>query len=389
MVASDKRFFLLITLVLIGINLRPLLTSIGPLLPQLRQITGMSFSTAALLTTLPVLMMGLLALADGWLARIWSEKNSVALSLLVISLGALVRELPPSTYILLFSALFGGLGIGIIQAVIPAIIKRNFSYRMPLVTGLWSAALMGGGGLGAWLTPWLANLSLDWHSALAWWALPAVVALICWLRISDEISSRSLSTETPPIRLFSNPRAWLLGFYFGMINGGYTSLIAWLPPFYIQLGWRPEASGVLLALMTVGQVCGALCLPLLAKGRDRRPLLFLALSLQLVGFCGLIWAPTFAPVFWAVICGIGLGGAFPLCLILALDHQQHPVLAGRQVAFMQGIGFLLAGITPYLTGLLRDLSGNYYDGWIMHSIFVSLLIGMTLKFHPRSYLSTH
>ncbi len=35
----------------------------------------------------------------------------------------------------------------------PSVIKRRFQQRTPLVMGLWSAALMGGGGLGAALTP--------------------------------------------------------------------------------------------------------------------------------------------------------------------------------------------------------------------------------------------
>ncbi|GHL45480.1 hypothetical protein ECZU29_03300 [Escherichia coli] len=54
---------MLLVLVLIGLNMRPLLTSVGPLLPQLRQASGMSFSVAALLTALPVVTMGGLALA--------------------------------------------------------------------------------------------------------------------------------------------------------------------------------------------------------------------------------------------------------------------------------------------------------------------------------------
>lgn len=43
--------------VLTGINMRPLLTSIGPLLPDIRAASGMSY-TAALLTALPVIAMG-------------------------------------------------------------------------------------------------------------------------------------------------------------------------------------------------------------------------------------------------------------------------------------------------------------------------------------------
>lgn len=64
-----------------------------------------------------------------------------------------MRELYPQSALLLSSALLGGVGIGIIQAVMPSVIKRRFQQRTPLVMGLWSAALMGGGGLGAAITP--------------------------------------------------------------------------------------------------------------------------------------------------------------------------------------------------------------------------------------------
>lgn len=147
--ATPRRWFnpLLWALVLIGLNMRPLLTSVGPLLPTLRQATGLSFGAAALLTTLPVLMMGLMALAGGAINRLFSERTSVVLSLLAIGLGAAWRELAPGSTQLMLSAVLGGLGIGVIQAVMPGIIKHHFLKQMALVAGLWSAALMGGGGL--------------------------------------------------------------------------------------------------------------------------------------------------------------------------------------------------------------------------------------------------
>lgn len=79
----QKTFTMLLVLVLIGLNMRPLLTSVGPLLPQLRQASGMSFSVAALLTALPVVTMGGLALTGSWLHQHVSERRSVAISLLL------------------------------------------------------------------------------------------------------------------------------------------------------------------------------------------------------------------------------------------------------------------------------------------------------------------
>lgn len=376
---------LLWVLVLIGLNMRPLLTSVGPLLPTLREATGMSFGTAALLTSLPIAMMGLLALAGGWFDRRLGERNGVALSLLAIVLGALWRELAPDSGQLLMSAALGGLGIGLIQAVIPGVIKHHFLGRMAMVTGLWSAAMMGGGGLGAMMTPWLVTVTSDWHSALAWWALPAVLALLCWWPVSRGLGRVVRPANGHQYRFTHSRRAWLLGLYFGLINGGYTTLIAWLPPFYMQLGWRPQESGTMLALMTVGQVAGALLLPALARSPDRRPLLTLSLLLQLGGFLGLLLAPALAPWCWVLLAGIGLGGSFPLCLVLALDHIPQPALAGRLVAFMQGIGFLLAGVAPYLSGVLRDYSGGFTLDWLLHALVIVLMIGITWRFHPHSY----
>ena len=175
------------------------------------------------------------------------------------------------------------------------------------------------------------------------------------------------------------------GRYFGLINAGYASLIAWLPPYYIQLGDSAQYSGSLLALLTVGQTAGALLLPALARQEDRRQLLLLALALQLIGFCGFIWLPEHFSALWAIACGVGLGGAFPLCLVLALDHAGQPAVAGRLVAFMRGIGFIIAGLSPWLSGLLRSLSGNYTLDWSWHAICVLLLMALTLRFIPAHY----
>ncbi|UWM47414.1 cyanate transporter [Yersinia alsatica] len=377
---------MLLVLVLIGLNMRPLLTSVGPLLPQLQQATGISFGVASLLTALPVVAMGIMALTDGWMGKYFNERNSVALSLLMIAIGALLRESAPRSSLLLSSALLGGIGIGMIQTIMPTIIKRLFSQRMPQVIGLWSATLMGGGGLGAALTPWLAQHSYLWYHALAWWGLPAIIALIgWWLQCNPLNSVAHISASTLPVRIHISPRAWVLGLYFGLINGGYTSLIAWLPPYYIQLGFSAQSSGSLLALMTLGQTLGALILPMLANRQDRRGLLLLTLVLQLIGFCGFIWLPQQFSILWAVVCGIGLGGAFPLCLVLALDHSPHNEITRRLVSFMQGVGFIIAGLSPYLSGLLRSLSGNYLLDWMLHAGCIIGLIVLTLRFTPSRY----
>ena len=54
---------------LVGFNLRPIMAAIGPLLEILQQDLGLSSAQASLLTTLPVFLMGVCALAGPWLQR--------------------------------------------------------------------------------------------------------------------------------------------------------------------------------------------------------------------------------------------------------------------------------------------------------------------------------
>ncbi|NIE68293.1 CynX/NimT family MFS transporter, partial [Burkholderia sp. Ax-1719] len=73
------------TIVAIGLNLRPLLTSISPLMTTIRAATSLSFYGASLLTSLPVVAMGLGAFGTGLLARRLGETRGVALGLVAIA----------------------------------------------------------------------------------------------------------------------------------------------------------------------------------------------------------------------------------------------------------------------------------------------------------------
>ena len=130
---------------------------------------------------------------------------------------------------------------------------------------------------------------------------------------------------------------------------------------------------------------GALILPTLSRSMDRRPWLALAVITQMVGFAGLCWLPEQAPWLWSALCGFGLGGAFPLCIVMALDHIDDPVQSGRLVSFMQGIGFIFASIMPLVTGAFRDISGNYQLGWGFHILVGVVILLMTTRFRPSGY----
>lgn len=61
--------------ILIGLNLRPIMASISPLLKILQSDLTLDSRQASLLTTFPVMMMGLFALAGAWLQRRMGRKK--------------------------------------------------------------------------------------------------------------------------------------------------------------------------------------------------------------------------------------------------------------------------------------------------------------------------
>jgi CP family cyanate transporter-like MFS transporter len=382
----------LAAIVVIGINLRPLLTSVSPLMGTIRAATGLSFFGASLLTSLPVVAMGFGALGTGLLMRVAGETRGVALGLLAIATACGARAFTTSGAALLFTALVAGIGVAAIQALLPGVMKRRFHAHVPLAMGLFSASIMGGGGLGASLSPYAASALGSWRAGLAVWALPVALACACWLALhrsrssSDRHAVAQLPTSQPHVAMWRNRRAWALGLHFGLVNGGYTTLVAWLPAYYQQRGASIAHSGSLLAAMTVFQAASALLLPLAAASfRDRRPWLVAGLSAQLLGIAGLLAYPDSAPLAWVAIAGAGLGGTFSLTLVTALDHADDHRIAGRLVAFVQGLGFIIAAISPVIAGRLRDLTGSFAAAWIMLALCLAAMIALTFAFSPRSY----
>lgn len=386
-----SNFAWLAVIVAIGLNLRPLLTSVSPLMGVILHATGLSFRGASMLTGLPVVAMGVCAFGASAMSRAIGNARGVAIGLIAIVAACAGRLFAGNAVALIASAAIAGTGVAVIQALLPGVMKTRFASRLPFAMGLYSASIMAGGGLGASITPGVAS-RVSWQAGLAFWALPALIALAVWLMLMrvDALPRASSSRHAAPSpSLFRNRRAWTLGIFFGLVNGGYTSLVAWMPAYYQQLGRGVSESGALLAMLTVFQASSALLLPMAASrfghGRDRRPWIALGLVAQLIGFGLLLFAPLAAPIAVVALLGGGLGGVFALTLVLTLDHADDPELAARLVAFVQGVGFVIAALAPVAAGVVRDVSGGFSMSWMMLAASLVAMIALNVVFSPKSY----
>ncbi|HGN1706020.1 TPA: cyanate transporter [Providencia rettgeri] len=382
---ASSSFALLLTIVLVGLNLRPFMTGPGPVIENIIQTTGMSYQSISLLTLLPMLLMGIGALVVPIINQRVGDRLGISAAMVLLLFGSLARYFVVDGSSLLLTAFLCGMGAAYIQSVFPGLIKAHFPQKMAMMTGLYSATLMAGGAVGAQLTPILAEMTGHWQSALAWLALPALLALIA---IFVNIKTKNTS-EIQKISLWAflnKPRTWLLMAGFGFINAGYGTVVTWLAPSFQEQGMSAAQSGSFVAILTVFQAMAALMIPVLASHNiDRRFWLIVTLCCQLFGFSGLMLFAGYFPLLWIALLGIGLGGCFALSIITALDHISHPLWAGALTSLMQAGGFIIAAFGPLAAAWLHQVSLSFTWVWAMHVALVLVTLMLYLRLNPKSY----
>jgi len=367
---------------LVGLNLRPLLAIIGPLFPALQQQAGLSATTFSLLTTLPVAMMGLAALAGPWLLKRSGAARGIAAGLICLAIASLWRGFSLSPLSLILTALAGGAGIGVIQALMPALIRQRYLHAAPTLMALFSTGIMAGAALmAAGADPLFSLLGLP--AALATAGGLALITLLVW-RSANPDSPADLAPSVG-VAALSASRTLLLLLFFGIGTGAYTLVLAWLPPFYIQAGWSARNSGFLLAGLTLTEVVAGLTISAVQQRfPDRRRLLLLVLTLLLAGLIALIVAPGTMPLLSTLLLGLGIGALFPLSLIVTLDHARNATEAAVLLSRVQGGGYLIASIMPLVAGWVRDSGASLTSAWLMMSIGVVGLMAIAWQFRLQA-----
>jgi CP family cyanate transporter-like MFS transporter len=386
---TGKTWILLLSLVLIALTLRPSMASIGPLLPLMQPELQLSFTQASLLTMLPVLAMGLGIFFAHQLALWFGSYQLIFWASIAIAAATAQRYWAVGALDLTLSAIVAGLGIAMVQAVVPGVIKQKFGTQAPLVMGWYISAIIAGAALTASLAAFWADWAHSWRVALSGWVVLSVVALFLWFSQKNAVENLPVAqSPQQPLSFRKHGRAWTLAMFFGLVTCAFTCVLAWLPAYYVEQGWSEQKSGLLLGLLLCMEVVSGFISPWLASRQaDRRPVILVLLVLMAAGFAGLVIAPQLG-LLWASLLGLGIGGLFPLSLIVSMDHQQQPSSAASLTAFVQGIGYTLAAFSPLIAGFIRDFSQSFSISWLLLAAIAVLLMAMASRFNPACY-ATH
>ena len=237
-------------------------------------------------------------------------------------------------------------GAAVGNVILPPLVKAHFPDRIPLVSSLYGAALMGGAATASVATVPLSDAFGGWRAGIGLWAVLAGVALVPWLvLLRRDVHAGRCRPERLALRdIARSPVAWaMVADVRGAVRGGLRPVrLVRRDPHRRrglrrlrrdaarrhQRGRHPADAGAAVA-HRAWSATGPTC-----RGRSRpsrRP-----------GWLGVLLAPTAAPWLWAVLLGLG-GGAFTWTLTMIARRTRTTAGTAALSVATQGIGYLIAG----------------------------------------------
>ncbi|WP_326824505.1 MFS transporter [Streptosporangium sp. NBC_01639] len=361
-------------IVLAALNLRTAVTSVGPVLDQIRSGLGMSGVGVGLLTTLPVLIFASVGAVTPTLARKVGEHRLLLFALITLGAGLLIRAMVGSAGVFLFSSALALSGGAVGNVLIPTLIKRHFPARAGTMTTVYTTALAVGTMLAAAATvPIERATDGNWHVALGVWAALAAVAAIPWLALLRSEPERDTgSRDLGPRALVRSKLAWAVAAYFGTQSMVAYIMFGFLPKILIDGGYTTGQAGLVLGVFTAIGIPVSMVVPWIAsKFSDQRPVVAAFVVFYLVGFLGLWLAPADLAWVFAMLVGVGMG-SFPLALTMLALRTRTPEATAALSAFGQSAGYLIAGAGPLVVGVMHESTG----GWTLPFLLLFVVVGV-------------
>ncbi|MEV0090846.1 MFS transporter [Streptomyces sp. NPDC050738] len=367
-----------VALVLAALNLRPAVTSLGPVLEEIRAGLGMSATVAGLLTSLPALCFALVGFTAPRLARRHGAGAVIAVGTATVAAGLALRSFAQDTATFVALSGLALAGIAVSNVLLPVVVKERFPDRVGAMTGLYAMALNLGASAAAAVTVPLADTLGDWRVGIGAWAVVAAIAVPPWVALARDRkasgSRAATATATPltaqEVRVTRSPTAWALACYFGLQATAAYVIIGWLPQIFRDAGLSAGTAGLLFAVTSLLGVPLSYVLAAVAGRLRHQSGIALTIGVfGLAGYAGLWAAPAAAPWLWAVLLGVS-NCSFPLALTMIGLRGKDGTTVIRLSAFAQSAGYLLSIPGPVLVGALYQNTG----GWRAPLAFMMVLM---------------
>jgi CP family cyanate transporter-like MFS transporter len=367
-------------IIFIAATLRAPFTSVGPLINIIREDTGISNTLAGILTTLPLIAFAVFSSLAPKVARRIGIEYTLFASLILLTLGILLRSIPWFAG-LLFGTTLIGVAIAAGNVLLPSLIKREFPEKSGIMTGVYSIVMSLTAAIGSGISiPLAQQEGFGWRGSLISWSVISVIAILVWLpqlrfrhKPAASADGKDLGKSS---RMWKSSLAWQVTLFMGLQSFVYYVLTAWLPEMLQEQGMSTSQGGWMLSIFQFSTLPAALLMPILAvRFSSQRFLGAMVGALFLIGFLGLISGPLVLVPLWMILIGLAGGSAISLALLLFALRTENSHQAAELSGMAQSIGYLFAATGPILIGFIYDVTQQWkISGVILVAVSILIII---------------
>lgn len=356
---ARQRWLIIAALVLTGLNMRVAVSSVGAVLDDLESGLHTSSGVAGIITSLPVVAFAGIGSLGPRLSRRFGEHRLLTAALLTAAAGLVLRAIAGNVALFAVLSMLALAGGAMANVLMPALVKRHFPGQIGTFTAVYTTSLAVGTTAAAGLTIPLADLGgHSWRFGIGSWAVLTGLAILPWLATLRGDRPEPDNRRVPPAgRLVRSKLAWALALMFGAQSFQAYIAFGWFANFFRHNHLPAAEAGLLVAFYSALSIPISMVIPAIAVHGQRRLVLGLATA-GVLSYAGMLAAPVAGAWLWMLLGGIS-SGMFPLTLTMIGLRSRDLATTAPLSAFVQGIGYLIAGTGPILVGVLLGLSNSW------------------------------
>jgi MFS transporter, CP family, cyanate transporter len=367
---------------LIGVALRLAILAVPPVIPALRSEFNLTGTEIGALSGAPIVIFAGAALVGSRLVARIGVVAAVIAGLLLTALGSAGRSLAVGTISLFAATVVMGVGVGVAQPAMPALVGRWLPQRIVVGTGVYTNGLLVGEILPVALPLLVPVFAESWRLSFVLWAAPIVaIALLVLATAPRGQKARVADVSGRWWPDWPARDIWRIGLIFGGVGPLYFGTNAFLPGYLNEAG-RSDLISPALTALNLGQLPASFLLIAFARHIESRAWPFvLASVLGLLSVGAIVATAGAATIVAAAVLGFAAGAAFALGLTLP-PLLSAPAEVARVSAAMFTIAYGCTVVVAIVCGAAWDASGAARFAFLPIALAAlpSILLAPTIPF---------
>lgn len=333
------------------------ITCVGAVAEEIIKTLQIGYPAYGFLNALPIACFGLFCAAAPAMSKRFGLLVTVLICLALILIGAAGRLIPSYSVMLMATALIG-IGIAVLNVLMPVLLRDYFPNNIALVMGVFTGFIGFPGSIGAYFSVPLLNAFGSLNAPLGLWVLMPALAITAWFTV-PRAKRIAVAGGAFQWDLLKKPLTWAVIFVMGMQSLTIYTTVAWLPTILNTLGFSASSAGLGSAVfLLVSAPASILTAAFIKAVGGERPASLIMTASFAIGIVLWLLGGTWSFV-GCVLAGIPQGITFSMAMILMAKKTNSLSQLLVISSLAQGIGYVLAGFGPFICGLLYQGDGQW------------------------------